>query len=284
MKDFIKILCGLVILISILAGVFGVKLSKTSKQLAESQEGYQYIKNNFDICSNDLVISNDDKDNYKWQLNQCKNELQSLKNSAGYAYSAKIFPSDQSIKRLAVENIKNFDDIPNCAKYLTRCIMYTPIGDCIYEETYCADYNEDKQFYNNYGQSYYMKAIISNYMWVRDNIEYTLDYDWMINPQTALETLNVRGGNCNEKTTLLASLIMSSGVTANPVILTDINHMILAVTFDGIEDLNLPSTVKTNNKTYLLLDPTCKWCAVGTLPDMDYGQRFDLLDYYDINK
>ena len=305
------LLCGLIVLALIAGSVWlykqnvqkNQKLAVAQAALKEAQEGIDWFKNKYEGCASTLSTTELDFNGVREQfrictlgLNTCQKdvatcnqELKSLKQSKEYTYSSKIFPNDPTIKQLAVQNLKAFDESPDCLSYSTKCVLVDQNNDCIETEKYCSRFSDNHLFYTldyaNGLQQYYMKVVMSNYLWVRDNVVYSLDYQWdKKTPQTALETLSIHAGNCNEMTTLLASLIMSSGVKARPVILPEINHMILAVTFDGIETLNLQSTTLVDETTYLLLDPTCKWCKIGTLPEMDRNQSFSLLGYYEVNK
>lgn len=258
--------------------------------------GYKYYQTH-----NYLIQNKQDSDNQiqilNNQLTQCKNELNTFKSSPDYYYSIRMNPKDSTIKKVATNAIKEFEDSSDCLEYGSRnvCELHNMVGDCISysTDTYCKKINYAKKYYSsldeldkdtdNGMEHYYAKAIIANYYWVRDNIDYVLGASGT-GAQTDLETLELMAGKCDEQAVLLSSLLRSVGLDAHPVLINDINHAITAVKFPKNYKTSAMKgwSVTINDEYYLLLDTTCSNCEINELPDIDKNQNVVILDFYDV--
>jgi len=124
--------------------------------------------------------------------------------------------------------------------------------------------------------NYYLGVISAEYFWVRDNIQYLTGYK---GTQTVQETLNLRMGKCDEMSTLLVSMLRSVGLDARIIILPEDNHALVGVTFNEANKIN-GQHLKQGNKEYLLLDPTCKYCNIGEVPNWNFNNA-QILEVYE---
>jgi hypothetical protein len=111
------------------------------------------------------------------------------------------------------------------------------------------------------------------YEWVRDNISYVadpLDSEYIQLPE---ETLNNGGGDCDDQSVLLASMLMCIGFKCVLVFIK--KHVYVAVQLP-----DAPKKLRTYTKgtwpdnsnamEWVGCDPTCTNCLFGQLPDDDY--------------
>lgn len=292
------LLCISVIFLGLRANSFGNSLAKVSDQLGYAQtqidmdqskyndchleklscegELAEYravaVKQNqtLDFISNSLEMVNE-------ELQECWQELNSVKSSPAYYYSSRAHPTNKTIMAIARENMKQFEMQEECEQYYR---------DAQTGEVMCAAENYGKVYYYDNLQDksmfhYYIGAIIPNYYWVRTNIGYSLT-PMGERMQSDLETLDMGYGKCSEQTILLASLLRSIGLDARYVSLPEINHAITAVTFEGLEmgDLN-GYMVEHDDKAWFLMDTTCSYCEIGELPDQDIDTKINILSWYD---
>jgi hypothetical protein len=110
-------------------------------------------------------------------------------------------------------------------------------------------------------------------------------------PRAAGDTFHNRYGDCKDKATLLASMLLVAGIPSGNVLITDhhgvthedspgnhFNHVILAIELPENSKVNYRSVAQTKTgKRYLIFDPTNEWVPVGNLPDYEQG-NFALLE------
>jgi len=85
----------------------------------------------------------------------------------------------------------------------------------------------------------------------------------------------------DEQAYLTTALIRSVGLDAMPVRIPAKKHMVTAVRFDGMtQDKMKGYFITIEDKDYMILDTTCKNCAMGVLPEMDKGQTIGVVDVW----
>lgn len=261
--------------------------SDMAKQFSQQiQECNNKMQTQADTFNSDMQLKQN-------ELDSCRTELGQFKSSTDYYYSSKMHPNDPTIKKLASDILKEFEESPACFEYGTKdvCNAWNAFG-CVssIQQSYCVKENIAKTQYYNYIakldpnrvtglDDYYIRSIIANYYWVRDNIHYVIGTG---GSQTDFETLNIRAGKCDESALLLASLARATGLDARIVLVPKISHAITAVSFDNIGIFN--NVVDYNGTKFLLLDTVCSDCGVDSLPDMDNNQEISILTYYSINQ
>jgi len=111
------------------------------------------------------------------------------------------------------------------------------------------------------------------YEWVRDKVSYVrdpVDQEYIQYPE---ETIENKGGDCDDQAVLLAALLMNVGFDAELVFIP--NHVYVAVNLP-----NVPANYKTygsqtksdgtNWNDWVGMDPTCTNCGFGRLPESDF--------------
>lgn len=297
-KWYGKAITIFVILLSITAIVtLSYYYHKKSTLLYTCNSNLQNLQNEKSDLTTKLDTSNSGLQKCNSDLQTCQDELNQFQSSPSYYYSIRMHPKDVIIKQQAATAIKEFEDSQSCLEYGSnaQCSSYDSYGNCIsYSQVqYCKKENYAKTYYNSLDkldvgketgmEHYYAEAIIANYYWVRNNINYVLGAAGT-GSQTDLQTLELKAGKCDEKAILLASLLRSVGVEAYPVTIAEINHAITAVRFEGYDKTKLPGwTITSEGKDYLLLDATCDSCEISDLSDMDKGKSVSLLKFYNVN-
>jgi len=115
------------------------------------------------------------------------------------------------------------------------------------------------------------------YEWVRDNISYVCDPAGREYIQYPEETLESKGGDCDDQAVLLASLLLAVGFRASLIFVP--NHVYVAAYVpDAPEDVRTFARKEkkdgTNWYDWIGMDPTCTGCSFGQLPDDDYKVEY----------
>lgn len=234
------------------------------------QEEYDSCSEKGDDCSSNLKSCESDLESQESTLKICQAEVNKIKGGWDYYYSQKMHPKDNEIKAIATQAITDFENEDTCSEWESVCPLFLENGECIKWGRKCIDWNYKRTYLIDIGSSgmekYYQKAIISNYYWVKENIEYVLGFTGGKGAQDDLTTLSIRGGKCDEQALLLSSMLKGVGIDARVTLAGD-NHAITAVNYPGLKEGDMPGKYVTfEGKPFFLMDTTCKNCGIGILP------------------
>jgi len=115
----------------------------------------------------------------------------------------------------------------------------------------------------DYSENYIMCQTKALYLFVRDNFDYVRDPSSFEYVKTPIESLNNLGGDCDDASVLLSSLLGSIGVKTRLVFVP--NHVYVEAYLPEAS-----SKYKSYKKQdWVAMDPTCKNCDFGEIPISD---------------
>lgn len=275
-KKYFKTLSALIMILFLFTVACSTEKSDAEKNLDVCLQEQNNLRNQ----NNNLKEENTQLESQLQQCNKEKSTLLSSSNKAGLYdgyYDDKTHPTSTVIKAAAAKAITQLENQP----WTETCTEYYNTGEC---KTVTANPPADLQPVWQYSvqtpeddwqSEYYLKNIAAQYAWVRDNIQYVLGTG---GSQTDLTTLSIRAGKCDEMSTLLTSMIISTGGTAKIAILPAINHAVAVATFEGFNKklINVP-TIHYEGKDWIILDPTCKKCQFGTITEQDQTSTYKII-------